>query len=154
MNGTASARSSRERRATFAFAVTGIFTLVVLVLYGGLAFTATPTVGIGYLIGPFIGAAALLAAALGLHRRRNWAEGVVTPMLIVLIISGLVTLLLTLLSGGWDFPIGAIVAAWALLAPSRAAYPERSPGGLALLGALVLSAVWPYVIGPLLGGLS
>jgi hypothetical protein len=124
------------------------------VLYGGLAFMASPIVGIGYLIGPLIGAAALLAAALGLHRGRTWAEGVVTPMLIVLIVSGVLTLLLTLLSGGWDFPIGAILAAWALLAPSRAAFAERLPRGLVLLGALVLSAIWPFVVGPLLTGWS
>ena len=140
---------SREGRATLTFTITGFFILVVFVLYGGLAFLASPTPVTIYLLGPLIAAAVLLVAAFGLQGRRPWAESVVTPMLIVLIVSGVVTFVLTLVAGGLDFPIATILAAWALLAPPRAETTDRSPGSLALLGALVLSAVWPFVVGPL-----
>ena len=147
-----SAGHSREGRATLTFTITGIFILIVWALYGGLLLMDSPTFSTVYLIGPLIAAAALLAAAFGLHRRRPWAESVVTPMLFVLVISGIVTFVLTLVSGGLDIPIASILGVWALLAPSRAETGERTPGGLVLLGALVLSAVWPFVIGALLRG--
>jgi len=136
---------AREARATFTFAVTGSLDLFTLAIYGGLAFTDAPIVDAVYLIGPLIGAGALLVAAFGLYRRRPWAEWVVTPMLIVLIVSGVANLLLTLALGGLTFPIAAIVALWALLAPGRTATIERPSGGLVLLGALMVSAVWPFL---------
>ena len=142
---------SRESRATFTFAVTGTLDIFTLVIYGGAAFTDSPIVGSVYLIGPLLGAAALLVAAFGLYRRRPWAEWVVTPMLIILIVGGVATLLLTLPFGGLTFPIAAIVAVWALLAPprgatARGATVERPSSGLLLVGALVLSAVLPFVL--------
>jgi hypothetical protein len=136
---------SREARATFTFAVTGALDLFSVVIYG-LAFTGAPIVGAVYLTGPLIGAATLLVAAFGLHARRPWAESVVTPMLIVLIVSGVVTLSLTLALGGLSIPIAAIVAVWALLAPRRSATVDVPSGGWLLLGALVLSAILPFVV--------
>lgn len=142
----ASPGPSREARAIFTFAVTGAVDIFTLVLYGGFAFTDAPLVSALYLIGPLIGAVALLVAAFGLFRRRPWAESVVTPMLIVLIVGGVATLLLTLAFGGLTFPISAIVSVWALLAPPRAVTGERPSSGLVLLGALVLAAVLPFVV--------
>jgi hypothetical protein len=136
---------SREARATFTFAVTGALDVFTLVIYG-LSFTDDPFVGGVYLIGPMIGAAALLIAAFGLFRRRPWAESVVTLMLIVVILSGVATVLLTLAFGGVTFPIAAVVSVWALLAPRRSATADVPPGGWVLLGALVLSAVLPFVV--------
>jgi hypothetical protein len=148
MAGTAEANvgPSRESRATFTFATAGTFEVFTLVVYGSLAVTESPIVSMVYLIGPLIRAAVLLLAAFGLFRRRAWAEAVVTPMLVVLIVGGVATLLLTLAFGGFALPIAAIVAVWALLAPRRAEPAIRPPGGLALLGALVLSALLPFVV--------
>lgn len=162
----ATGRPSRESRATTALLFTGLFTLLIVPLYWR-TISPVPAVALITLAGPVIGASVELVAAVGLAWRSAWASTAMTPVLQILALSGVVTFLASLVGGGINIPIGAILAIWALRAPPRRA-PEptasRSVGRLLapiLVATLAISAAWQFIVpattqagGPLIAAAS
>ena len=150
----AAGRPSREYRATLAFLVGGLFTLLAVLLYVR-TISSVPAIGVTTIAGPVIGSVVELVIAFGLAWRLRWASAAMTPALWILALGGLLTFLVSLAGGGIDIPIGAILAIWALRAPPRATpapapAPGQSAGGVLvpiLVAALVVVAAWP-MIGP------
>jgi hypothetical protein len=144
-------RPSREYRATAALLVTGIFTLLVILLYAR-TISSVPAIGVITLAGYVIGALVELVIAFGLAWRLQWASAAMTPALWILGLSGVLTFVVSLAGGGVDIPIGAILAIWALRAPPRGT-PDpaagQSLGGALtaiLVAALVVVAAWPLIV--------
>jgi hypothetical protein len=153
MTAAAAGRPSREYRATAAFLVTGVFTLVVVLLYRN-TISSVPTIGVVTLAGPVIGAVVELVIAFGLAWRVHWASAAMSPALWIVALGGLLTFLVSLAAGSLDIPIGAILAIWALRAPPRG-MPELAPApgksaervlAPILVAALVLVAAWPLIV--------
>jgi hypothetical protein len=144
-------RPSREYRATAALLVTGIFMLLVILLYAR-TISSVPAIGVITLAGYVIGAFVELVIAFGLAWRLQWASAAMTPALWILGISGVLTFILSIAGGGVDIPIGAILAIWALRAPSRGT-PDPAAGqplggalSAILVVALVVVAAWPLIV--------
>ena len=146
-------RPSREYRTTAAFLVTGVFTLVLVLLYRN-TISSVPTIGVMTLAGPLIGAVVELVIAFGLGWRLRWAAAAMSPALWIVALGGVLTFLVSLTAGSLDIPIGAILAIWALRAPPRGT-PDpdtalrRSAGRViapTLVGVLVVVAAWPLIV--------
>ena len=146
-----SRQPSREYRATAALLVTGVFTLVAVLLYRD-TISSVPVIRDVTLGGYVIGAVVELVIAFGLAWRLQWGHAAMTPALWILGLSGVLTFLASVAGGRLDIPIGAILAIWALRAPPRAtpdpATDQRWGGLLAaiLVTALVVVAAWPMIV--------
>jgi hypothetical protein len=131
---------TREFRARWTFTIAAAFGASLLILYNGLL-GAFP---ISAVLGAILNVIAAAIEASGLAGRRDWARYAMTPLLWLFIVTGLLQLLLALTNNGFNIPIGAILAAWALLAkPSTALgpVPTRSTEGQFLVAGAVASAV-------------
>lgn len=144
-------RPTREYRAAATFLLTGVFTLLLVLLYGQTV-SSVPAIGVVKLAGPVIGGVLEVAIALGLGLRRTWAYAAMTPALWILALSGVLTFIAALARGSLDIPIGPILAIWALRAPPSA-MPRPTPDALmrraiapVLMAALVVVAAWPLVV--------
>jgi hypothetical protein len=147
----ATGRPSREYRATTALVLSGLFTLLVVLLYGR-TISSVPVIGAFWLVGPVIGAVVELVLAFGLALRLQWAKAAMTPVLWILGVSGVLTFLASLATGRFDIPIGAILVAWALRAPPSST-PHAAPGQSTssvltaiLVGAFLVATVWPVIV--------
>jgi hypothetical protein len=153
MTAAAAGRPSREYRATAALLVTGVFTLVVVLIYRN-TISSVPAIGLVTLAGPVIGAVVELVIALGLGWRLAWAAAAMSPALWVVALGGVLTFLVSLTAGTLEIPIGAILVIWALRAPPQAmpdpdTAPPRSAGRVLapiLVAALVVVAAWPLIV--------
>ena len=143
-------RPSREDRATVAFLATGLFLLLVVLLYRG-TISSIPVVGAMTLVGPVIAATVELLLAVGLAAGARWARAAMTPVLWIVGLSGVITFLVSLTRGGIDIPIGALVAIWALQAPPRRGLgeaPGQRAGSVAatiLVTGMAIVAAWPLI---------
>ena len=144
-------RPSREYRATAALLVTGVFTLLLILLYAR-TISSVPAIGVITLAGPVIGSVVEIVIAGGLAWRLRWAHAAMTPVLWVLFLGGVLTFLVSLVRGSLDIPIGAILAIWALRAPPRGT-PDPAAGqplggvlAAILVAALVVVAAWPVIV--------
>jgi len=147
----ATGRPSREYRATTALLLTGLFTLLVALLYGR-TISPVPVIGLMTLAGPVIGAFVELFVAVGLGWRRGWASAVMTPALQIVSLSGVLTFLGSLAGGGINSPPGAILAVWARRAAPRAT-PRSATGrpvgrvlAPILVATLAVAAAWPFIV--------
>lgn len=140
-------RPTREYRAQWTFAVAAIWVVVILMLAGQAGARIS---GAGLLLGPILAAVVYGIAAAGLSSRAAWARYAMAPLLQVLLVTGLISMLLALLHASIQFPIGSILAWWALRAsPSPLLGPiplSSAVGGLLIVGA-VLSGIFSLLAG-------
>ena len=159
-------RPRREYRATAAFLVTGLFVLLVVLLYGRTA-SGVPVIGALSLAGPVVSAVALLLIAVGLALGSTWAQAAMKPALWIVVIGGAISFLVGLTAGSIGIPIGIVLGIWALRArpqvsPNQIAGPSR--GGVVapiLVAALLVTTAWPLIVpaatqpgGPLIAAAS
>jgi hypothetical protein len=95
--------------------------------------------------GPLLTVAVLLTLALGVSTERAWASSVVTPVLLLVLASGILSFVLTLTRGGLEIPVGVALAIWALAAPPARGAGRLPVTGVVLLAAAVVAAAWPFV---------
>lgn len=145
-------RSSREYRASVAFLISGLYTLlVVALLSSSLTQSGAPLQGALTLWGAFAQSMAMLAIAIGVASSRRWATAVTTPLLGLLVVTGVIEVFFALTRSTLEIPVGALLAIWAFRAPLRAAAdlpPIRqswSVVGAVVIGAMVLFTAWPLI---------
>ena len=84
---------SRVSRGAMVFAINGLSSLALTLLYGSTLTATHPSVdGPVILAGLVLGILTMLAAAYGLYDSRRWATSVVTPLLLVALIATAVTI--------------------------------------------------------------
>ena len=132
---------TREYRARWTFILATVFLLFAYAL----VLTRAGSGGGGLLLAGGLGIAVNAIAALGLASGRDWARYAMTPILSICIGAGLLVFVVVLGQGGVNIPLGAILAAWALLArPSEAQGPVPTSsieGTLLILGAVAAALV-------------
>jgi hypothetical protein len=118
----ASAGRSREARAAIAFTAGGLFSLVIWLIVAASGMVPA-TYGPLFLLGLATPAASLLAGY-GIGRRIGWALGAMTPLLVLLIVTGAIETIAALGASRINIPLGLILGVWALDGtPERPAYP-------------------------------
>jgi len=133
---------TREYRAQWTFIIATAFLafayVVIMTRAGGGG-------GGGLFLAGALGIGVNGAAAWGLANRRDWARFAMTPLLWIYVVAGALVFVIALVSGGINIPIGAILAAWALLArPSEALGPvpaSSTEGTVLILGAVVAALI-------------
>jgi hypothetical protein len=136
---------TREYRAQWTFILATVFLSFAYVL---ILARAGGSVGGGLLLAGALGIAVNGAGAWGLANRRDWARSAMTPILWIYVGAGLLVFVLVLARGGLNIPIGAVLAAWALLArPSEALgpVPGSSTGGTVLILGAVAAALVQFL---------
>jgi len=132
---------TREYRAQWTFILATVFLLFAYALVLSRAGSGAG----GVLLAGGLGIAVNAIAALGLASGRDWARYAMTPILWIYIGAGLLVFVVVLGQGGVNIPLGAILAAWALLArPSEALGPVPTSsleGTLLILGAVAAALV-------------
>jgi hypothetical protein len=139
--GTGGFVPTREYRAKWAFAIAAIFVFVALFLAGGgFGFGASP---LGLLLGPILGAVIHAVAAAGLESRASGARYAMSPLLWILVVTGLISVAVALLRSTLLFPVGAILAWWSLRVPpdpNLGPVPLGSGVGTLLIAGSIISA--------------
>ena len=152
----------RDLRAARVFVVVALYLAVVTLLVFAFATPRPPIVGPVALIGPALSVITLLIAAAGLAWGRAWAYRAMTPLLVLLVVAGLISVALALLRLSLEIPLGAVLALWALRAPipagaSPVSGQARGPVLVAALAvaALAVAVAWPLIAAVVLrpGGL-
>jgi hypothetical protein len=135
------ARATREYRAKWTFAIAAAFGIVVLALFSQ-SLTAFPATAVA---GAVLSVVVAALEAWGLSERRDWARFAMTPLLWIFVATGLLQFVVSLATGSFNIPVGAILAAWALSArPSDALgpMPRSSTAGVLLVVASIGSALF------------
>jgi hypothetical protein len=140
-----------RRGSTVLYVIAAVFAFGIFVALAG---SRGSTVGVIVAVGLALNAAYLVWIANNLAARRPWARPVAIVVLWALVVFGVIDLFLALVQGRINVPIGAILAAYALLAPGGPiVFPtdreERARAQQALLVGLVL-LVAPWVLGLML----
>lgn len=116
---------------------------VVLAMFPGSTPVAT-LLTLAFNVAAFLLASLLLAVALGLDKRRPWAEAAVRPLLVLLVISGLATIAIAWSESRIRVPFDVVLAGWALLRPAdgkAVTRPERRSVALAAGAAVLMGSM-------------
>jgi hypothetical protein len=133
---------TREYRAKWTFAVTALFTFVAMFFVSAAGYGGEP---LGLVLGPFLGVVVYAVAAAAVESGSPAGRFAMDPLLKILIAEGVISMVLALLHSTLLFPVGAILAWYALrAAPSARLGPPPTASGFGsvlILGA-ALSAVF------------
>jgi hypothetical protein len=135
---------TREYRAQWTFTIAAAFLTFAYVLILLQAGAIVGNTGGVFLAGA-LGIAVNAAGAYGLSKGRAWARFAMTPILWIYVGAGILLFVVALARSTVNIPIGAILAAWSLLAkPSPALGPvptSSSEGMLLILGAVIAALI-------------
>jgi hypothetical protein len=141
------AEGSLEARASLALKIVGVLALggVMLAMFPPSTPVATLYI-VMFNVASATLAAISLGVAVGLDRRRSWAVAAVRPLLVIVIASGVYTLVVWLGEGRIRVPIDVALATWALLGPAdrKPIARQESRSILFMAAAVALSALMAF----------